>query len=406
MISVGIDVSKGKSTVCIMKPGGEVLETPFEMLHTMEGVLSLVSLIKTYNEEVRVVLEDTGHYHWPVVTLLVEKGIFVCCVNALRMKKYCAQSIRRAKTDKIDSIRIASYGIAYWHELVEVLPVEDTYRELKLLARQYYQMTAILVKAKVNLSNLLDQTMPGIQTLLQDNACNHKLSDFVKRYWHYSNILAMGKSKFTADYCEWAKKQGYRLNERKAEEIFALSQNGIPVLPNSQSTKIVVTEAVRILQEIEVSREAILTQMQIFAKTLPEYSVVRDMPCIGDTLAPRIIAEIGDVRRFTSKHALIAYAGIDAPPYQSGAFSATERHISKRGNSYLRKTGYEVMQCLIQHKPEQDAVYIFIQKKRSEGKSGKEAMIAGLNKFLRIYYGRVSEAYKAIDEQLIFGSEI
>lgn len=67
------------------------------------------------------------------------------------------------------------------------------------------------------------------------------------------------------------------------------------------------------------------------------------MPCIGDTLAPRIIAEIGDVRRFTSKHALIAYAGIDAPPYQSGTFSATERHISKRGNSYLRKTDFEVM---------------------------------------------------------------
>lgn len=162
----------------------------------------------------------------------------------------------------------------------------------------------------------------------------------------------------------------------------------------------------RILQEIEVSRDAILTQMQFFAKTLPEYVVVKSMPCIGDTLAPRIIAEIGDVRRFTSKHALVAYAGIDAPPYQSGTFNATELHISKRGNKYLRKTGFEVMQCLIQHKPEQDEVYIFIQKKRSEGKAGKEAMIAGLNKFLRIYYGRVSEIYKDINEQLIFGSAI
>jgi len=75
------------------------------------------------------------------------------------------------------------------------------------------------------------------------------------------------------------------MNERKAEEIFALSQNGIPVLPNSQSTKIAVTEAVRILQEIEVSHDTILTQMQILAKTLPEYSVISDMPCIGDTLA-------------------------------------------------------------------------------------------------------------------------
>ena len=133
--------------------------------------------------------------------------------------------------------------------------------------------------------------------------------------------------------------------------------------------------------------------MQEFCKSLPEYSVVREMPGIGDTLAPRIIAEIGDVRRFKNKHSLIAFAGIDAPPYQSGSFNASERHISKRGNAYLRKTGFEIMQCLIQHKPDGDPVYDFIQKKRSEGKRGKEAMIAGLNKFLRVYYGKVMELY-------------
>lgn len=389
-----------------MKPGGEILEPPFEMLHTMEGILSLVRLIGTYTEEVRVVLEDTGHYHWPVVTLLVEKGIFVCTVNALRMKRYCAQSIRRAKTDRIDSVRIASYGLTYWSELLPVKPTEDTYRELKLLARQYYQTVSMLVKAKVNLSNLLDQVMPGIGNLMSDSASNHKLTDFVARYWHYGHILEMGEKRFTTDYCKWAKKQGYRMYERLASEILAVAQNGIPVLPNSPVTKVVVTEAVRVLHQIEITRDTIIAQMQALCKSLPEYSVVREMPCIGDTLAPRIIAEIGDVRRFRNKHSLIAYAGIDAPPYQSGAFNATERHISKRGNSYLRKTGFEIMQSLIQHKPEGDAVYDFIQKKRSEGKCGKEAMIAGLNKFLRVYYGRVSEVYDAIHAELIFGSSI
>jgi len=406
MISVGIDVSKGKSTVCVMRPGGEVLEPPFEMLHTMEGILSLVRLIGTYTEEVRVVLEDTGHYHWPVVTLLVENGIFVCTVNALRMKKYCAQSIRRAKTDRIDSTRIASYGLTYWSELLPVKPTEDTYRELKLLARQYYQTVSMLIKAKVNLSNLLDQVMPGIGDLMSDSASNHKLTDFVARYWHYGHILEMGEKRFTTDYCKWAKKQGYRVYERLASEILAIAQNGIPVLPNSPVTKVVVTEAVRVIHQIEMTRDTIIAQMQALCKSLPEYSVVREMPCIGDTLAPRIIAEIGDVRRFRSKHSLIAYAGIDAPPYQSGTFNATERHISKRGNSYLRKTGFEIMQSLIQHKPEGDAVYDFIQKKRSEGKCGKEAMIAGLNKFLRVYYGRVSEVYDTIHSELIFGSSI
>ena len=391
MISVDIDVSKGKSTICILKPGGEVVKPPFEIDHTANELDSLVSLINAFEDETRVVLEDTGHYHLPVASYLSSHGIFVCCVNALRMKKYCSQSIRRAKTDKIDAVRIASFGITYWDELVQAYASSDTYDELRFLARQYYQITAILVKTKVNFSNLIDQVMPGISDILQNQKDNHKLTEFVSRYIHFKSILDMGEKKFTSDYCKWAKKKGYRCNERKAAEIFALAQNGIPSLPNSQSIKIAVSEAIKLIHSTEESRNTILTQMQSLCKTLPEYSVVKDMNCIGDVLAPRIIAEIGDVRRFKNKHSLIAYAGIDAPPYQSGTFNASERKISKRGNSYLRKTGYEIMQSLIKHKTADDPIYDFIQKKRSEGKCGKEAMIAGLNKFLRVYYGKVME---------------
>ena len=393
MISVGIDVSKGKSTVCIMKPCGEILESPFDIGHTADELDSLISLIKSFDEETRVVMEDTGHYHLPVATYLSSHNIFVCCVNALRMKKFCSQSIRRAKTDKIDSIKIAAFGITYWNELVKAYPSDVIYDELKFLARQYYQVTGMLVKSKVNFSNLLDQVMPKINDVLSNQGGNHKLTEFVSRYIHFQNILDMGERKFTSDYCKWAKKKGYRLNERKAAEIYAIAQNGIPTLPNSQSVKIAVSEAIKLIHSIEESRNTILAQMQDLCNTLPEYSVVKEMDCIGDTLAPRIIAEPGDVRRFKNKHSLVAYAGIDAPPYQSGAFHASERHISKRGNSYLRKTGYEIMQSLIKHKPADNAVYDFIQKKRSEGKCGKEAMIAGLNKFLRVYYGKVMEFY-------------
>ena len=393
MISVGIDVSKGKSTVCIMKPCGEILESPFDIGHTADELDSLISLIKSFDEETRVVMEDTGHYLLPVATYLSSHNIFVCCVNALRMKKFCSQSIRRAKTDKIDSIKIAAFGITYWNELVKAYPSDVIYDELKFLARQYYQVTGMLVKSKVNFSNLLDQVMPKINDVLSNQGGNHKLTEFVSRYIHFQNILDMGERKFTSDYCKWAKKKGYRLNERKAAEIYAIAQNGIPTLPNSQSVKIAVSEAIKLIHSIEESRNTILAQMQDLCNTLPEYSVVKEMDCIGDTLAPSIIAEIGDVRRFKNKHSLVAYAGIDAPPYQSGAFHASERHISKRGNSYLRKTGYEIMQSLIKHKPADNAVYDFIQKKRSEGKCGKEAMIAGLNKFLRVYYGKVMEFY-------------
>ncbi len=240
MISVGIDVSKGKSTVCIMKPGGEVLKSPFEISHTLEGVFSLVKTIKSYDEEVRAVMEDTGYYHIPIVTVLVENGIFVCTVNALRMKKFCSQNIRKAKNDRIDSINIAVYGITYWNELTAVMLPSDTYRELKLLARQYYQTTSILIKAKVNFGILCDQVMPNIQDVIYDYKGKMKLSSFVARYIHFENILKLSQKRFKSEYCKWGQKQGYRNCEQTAEKIYAVAKNGIPVLPNCISTTIAV----------------------------------------------------------------------------------------------------------------------------------------------------------------------
>ena len=91
---------------------------------------------------------------------------------------------------------------------------------------------------------------------------------------------------------------------------------------------------------------------------------------------------------------LIAFCGIDTPPYQSGTFNATNRHITKRGNKYLRKVGYEVTKSIKSSRPKTDnSVYIFMLKKEAEGKPKRVAKIAGLNKFLRIYYARVKELY-------------
>ena len=237
MISVGIDVSKDKSTVCILKPGGEVLVTPYDVLHTQNELSELVKRIRSYDEEVRVTLEDTGHYHFPIVKFLINNGIFVSTINALKMKKYCSMNIRKAKTDRIDATRIASYGLTYWSELVEATPFDSVYRELQTLSRQYHCTNSLLTKAKVNFSNVIDQVMPGIQKLLQNSATNRKLTNFVLNYVHFENICAMSEQKFISSYCKWAKKQGYNCShELKAKDIFALANTGIPVLPNTQST--------------------------------------------------------------------------------------------------------------------------------------------------------------------------
>lgn len=137
--------------------------------------------------------------------------------------------------------------------------------------------------------------------------------------------------------------------------------------------------------------------MQRLASLLPEYHAVLSMSGVGDILGPQLIAEIGDVRRFPHKGSLVAFAGVDAPPFQSGTFEAHNRRISKRGSPILRKTLFQVMTCLLQNSPCDDAVYQFLDRKRAEGKRYYVYMVAGCNKFLRIYYARVKEYLTLLD---------
>ena len=326
----------------------------------------LVAEIKELGEEVKVTLEATGAYHFPVVISLTEANIFVSVINPLMMKKYANTTLRKGKTDKMDSVKIANYGIDHWFKLEKFTAKEEIYAELNLLGRQYSHYIKMRIESKLVLSNLLDRTMPKIRTLLRSNRSEEptkdKLCDFAEEYIHFDNITKMSEDKFIKSYQKWAKKKGYHQSESKAKAIYALSHEGIQTLSsNSSSTKMLVLEAVRVLKEVNKTLELILTQMNELAKTLPEYQTVRDMSGVGEVLAPRLIAEIGDVRRFHNGSALIAFAGLDSPPYESGQFIGTKRRISKRGPALLRKTGYEVMKCLKTVKPTEDAaVYEFI----------------------------------------------
>ena len=397
MISVGIDVSKGKSTVCLMKPFGEIITGPIELSHVDSELKYLVKLIKSLNDEVKVVMEATGIYHLPVLTYLKENDITAVVINPYQMKQYRVQGLRRVKTDKADSITIAKYGLDNWDKLKDFEISEDKYRELTLLSRQYRYYMRIHVASLQELTHILDYTMPGLKKEFhswnQENG-KDKLSDFVEKYWHYDNIMKKSERQFVESYLSWAKKKGYQQSRNKAAKIYSMAKEGIPTLPADQTTKMLVIQAIEVLRRVDETLNTILARMQKIAKTLPEYPVVRSMGGVGDVLAPKLIADIGDVRRFHNSKALIAYAGIDAPPYQSGQFIGTNRNISKRGSSAIRKTGYEVMRSLKSHPmPEDGSVYQFILKKEVEGKPKKVAKMAGLNKFLRIYYARVMEVY-------------
>ena len=401
MNSVGIDVSKGKSMIAVMRPFGEVVVSPFELHHTDSELCELTKLLSGLSGETRVVMESTGNYHLPVAWLLNDSGFYVSVVNAMLVHDYGNNSLRRAKTDKKDAIKLANYGLDHWLTLPRYVPEEETRLMLKNCYRQYQQYSKVRTMLKNNLISLLDTAFPGANRLFSSPPRadgSEKWVDFVAAFWHCECVCGLSEKAFISKYQKWCKKCSYNFSEDKALDIYASACGHFSVMPKTDTAKLLVEQAVSQLRATSAALAALKLEMQSLASSLPEYPVVMRMFGVDPVLGPQLMAEIGDVRRFHSKKALVAFAGIDAPPYQSGQMDIYSRSISKRGSASLRRTLFLLMGVYLQNAPVNEPVYQFMDKKRSEGKPYKVYMMASANKFLRIYYASVKAYLDALDE--------
>lgn len=401
MNAVGIDVSKGKSMVSVMRPFGEIVAKPFEVFHTPSELDSLADYLKNLEGEIRVIMEYTGKYYQPVSQFLVEKGFFVCVVHAKLIHDFGNNSIRKIKTDKADAIKIANYGLANWQFLRPHTREDDSRILLKGYNRQYNQYMKTRVALKNNLIAILDQVFIHCNTLFSSPRTpdgREKWVDFVSRFWHCHCVTKYSLNAFIKLYNSWCRKNNYYQSSKKATEIYELASSCLPTLPYNDFTKQLVQLAVRQVNTLSVTISKIQKEMNYLALHLPEYPIVLGMGGVAETLGPQLIAEIGDIRRFTRKQSLVAFSGVDAPPFQSGTFESKSRKISKRGSSSFRKTLFQVMRCLLQTSMASDPVYQFLDRKRQEGKNYYVYMVAGCNKFLRIYYARVKEYLLSLDQ--------
>ena len=401
MNAVGIDVSKGKSTVTIRRPGDIVVMSPRDIPHTQSAINDLIAQIKELDGDTKVCMEHTGRYYEPVAAWLSDAGIFVSAVNPMLIKEFGDDSLRSPKTDKADSKKIARYTLDRWAKLKQYGSMDKTRNQLKTMNRQFGFYMDQKTAMKNNLIALLDQTFPGANNFFDSPARSdgsQKWVDFVYTYWHVDCVRSKSLDAFTEHYQNWCKRKGYNFSAAKATAIYQLSSDMIAVFPKDDGTKMLVRQAVAMLNTASETVESLRVKMDETASTLPEYPVVMAMNGVGPTLGPQLMAEIGDVTRFTHRGALTAFAGVDPGKDESGQHVRKSVPTTKKGSPYLRKTLFQIMDGLIKRSPVDDPVYAFMDKKRAQGKPYYVYMTAGANKFLRIYYGRVREYLSTLAE--------
>ena len=400
MNSVGIDVSKGKSMVAVMRPFGEVIFSPFETRHTPSELNKLAKQLKSLDGETRVVMEATGNYHLPIAIALHKEGLFVSVVNAALIHGYNNNTLRRAKTDKKDSVKLANYGIDNWLNLQKFTPEAETRMLLKTCYRQYRQYSKIHTVMNNNLISLLDTIFPGVNKLFTSPARadgSEKWMDFIKAFWHCECVNGLSQKSFEIKYQKWCKKNHYYFNPKKVVTIYTFACECTGVMPKNETSRFLIEQAISQLQSMSAMLSELRKEMQRLAELLPEYPIVKNIYGLGPSLGPQLMAEIGDVRRFYSKKALVAFAGIDSPPNDSGQITGKHKGISKVGSSALRRTLFLIMNIYLQTAPLDQPVYLFMDKKRSENKPFRVYMMASANKFLRIYYAKVKQYLDSLD---------
>ena len=163
MNAAGIDVSSRKSTVAVLRPFGEVVKLPFDIVHSAEGFASLIRQLKSIEGETRIVME---HY-WPILRTggadPSRGGILRQYGQSAADQEYGGNSLRRVKTDKADAMKIARYALDNWSELRDYTPMDTIRYDLKTLNRQFQLASKQKTAASNNLIALLEQSFPGVR---------------------------------------------------------------------------------------------------------------------------------------------------------------------------------------------------------------------------------------------------
>ena len=265
MNAVGIDVSKGKSTVAVLRPFGEIVVSPFDVSHSPKELSKLVTLLKTLNGDTKVVMEYTGNYYLPIALFLRNNGFFVSVVNPILVKDYSTKSltVRKVKTDKKDALKIASFALDRWNELSPFSAQSEARLLLKSYNRQYNQYNKLKIILKNNLIALLDQTFPGANTLFstptRKSDGHEKWVDFVLKFSHSECISKKSFSFFLKSYLSWCKKFGYKFSKSKAQAVYDFACNCSPSLSFSDSSALLVSNAIIQLNSINETLASLIS---------------------------------------------------------------------------------------------------------------------------------------------------
>ena len=396
---VSIDVSKGKSDYQAFKEMNVKYTGSRSIKHTKEGFDEIVNLVremeKKLETEVCVVYEATGVYHRVLKKVLEDNNIKQFIINPLLSAKTRKNdSLRSPKTDKLDPKSIAKTYYSY--SLHNSHKPETIYHELRELSRYYEDILVHIRKDKVSFRAQLDVVFPGYDTLFDDLYSPVSLT-IIEKYPH-PEMLQKKKINTVSKVIQNKTCHRQATSDTMADKAIEYSKTIYSGCDKDDIEVLILQRFIKKLKEDMAEAERTIGEMIKLAQELPDFSIIKSIPGIGDNLAARIIAELGDMTRFKKKNELVAFAGLDPRISESGKNDGDHMHITKKGNKRLRCLLYLAVTCSIRLKRDDNSIKDFYIKKKQQSNPmcSKAAKTACASKLVRIIYSmcKTGELYQ------------
>lgn len=368
---VGVDIAKSKFDYRIITEGNTTLSKGSCKMN-YEGFHEFIA-DPNISKDTMFVMESTALYHIPLLSFLKESGFNAYCVNPLLVKKQVmADSLRKTKTDSADALSIANYGMLHYSFLKEQKSRMDN--EVKAIARRRQQIVEDIARTKTQLKADLAVAWPEI---LAVDVFTDSMLNFLSNYGCAAEVLAATDEDLLSALVHKGKGKGVCIS---ISDIRNYAANSIGVIYRTDMVKDSAEKLIYLNnRESKLTDTLYAHEQEVHSK---EIEILTSIPGIGDKTACQFMAEIEDIKNFSTYQKLIAFAGTDPAIYQSGQQN-TSGHITKHGNANLRRICYIMATKCVAWNPVLNEYYT---KKRTEGFPHRKAMIATMNKMIKIIF--------------------
>jgi len=392
---IGIDVSKDSFHYSVIDENPNIIaQGKLNMDYT--GFYSFKSIIQQFNNSI-IALESTGIYHINLLSFIITFKKNVCLINPQLIKQFSKSiSLRKTKTDKIDSYVIAQF-IAKNFQHINLFSLSNI-DELSITAKTRESIAKDIAKIKTKLKQIMIIAFPEIL---------HNYNIFTKTFLNLLLHFPTAKHFKKVSISQVKQVIAASSNKGRTSNIDVKFIKKLANKSISSATELTAINVVHLVKHLIFLNEQLEEINKVFIQQInnskkDDIDIIKSIKGISDTTAAHFINEIKNIERFENKNKLIAYCGTDPSIKQSGSSIYRKGKISKKGSKSLRRILYLMAMGLIRCNEYFKAYY---DKKRKEGFCHRKAMIALCNKLLRVIYALLKkrecfneEKYKAIIE--------